>query len=92
MFPQTHCAGANFTVMNHLEEHVLDLYVLSPGKLSARTRERVRSHLSQCPLCGENEKFLRSFYGDLREAGPGTVGNIDELVERVLSHPPSLRS
>jgi hypothetical protein len=78
--------------MDHLEEHVLDLYVLSPGKLSARTRERARSHLSQCPLCGENEKFLRSFYGDLKEAGSGVVGNIDELIERVLPRPPSLRS
>ena len=52
--------------MMHIEEYMLERFVLSPQHMDAKTTLAVQSHIDQCTACRETVQFLKSFYTDLK--------------------------
>ena len=52
--------------MTHIEEHILELYVLGSGKVEGR-RDEIETHLKSCAMCRSLVNEMRSFYSEARE-------------------------
>lgn len=51
----------------HIDEHTLELLILSPESVSAAEKQKVEAHLELCSLCREHRQRLSAFYQTLDE-------------------------
>lgn len=54
----------------HIDEHLLEQYLLNPQNLSPQQRQHVEHHLEECQSCRSIYEYLREYYRDLEKTNP----------------------
>lgn len=68
--------------MNHVEEHILELYVLKSDLVEAR-RGEIEAHLAECSGCRALKEEIAGFYTDL-EKSEAEMGETNWIARRAI--------
>ncbi len=68
--------------MNHIEEHILELYVLKSDLVETR-REEIEAHLAECSGCRALKEEIAGYYTDL-DKSEAESGEINWIARRAI--------
>ncbi len=68
--------------MNHIEEHILELYVLKSDLVETR-REEIEAHLAECEGCRVLKEEIAGYYADL-DKSEAESGEINWIARRAI--------
>ncbi len=73
--------------MEHIEEQVLDLFVLSPEQIEEGRRVAIRKHLESCEACHAFTSLLQEYHRAMERPRKVSPALIDVLAAQIASAP-----
>lgn len=70
--------------MNHIDGHELELYLINSAKLSVKTTNFIKQHLSECSVCQDNYVNIKKFYNYIEENMESEDKDDEKLASKIL--------
>jgi hypothetical protein len=68
--------------LDHIEENLLETFILNKSKLSPDVVDYIENHLSTCQICNEIDTYLSEFYYELKTADDSKSPAVERFIKK----------